>query len=163
MIREILYKCEICGETYETQEAAERCEASHISAHNVYYENFPKAQRYPQYIVMTMDNGHRIQYKFDKPVIDIIPAGEPYITRIYVSNDPVSGQVILTAHGSDLPNEMYTWTMLFDGVQKIATSNEPKLIMSNTLSTLFNNSYVVSVKVSSPSTATTQFIVKEVS
>ena len=162
MVREILYKCEICGETFETQEEAVACEASHQSAHSVFYEGFPKTQPYPKYLVMNMDNGHRIQYIFDKPFINL-PSGEPYIATIYVSNDPGSGQVILIAHGFELPEHtMYTWELTFDGVDRVATSNESQVMLSQTLTDLFNNSYVVSVKVSAQGIATTQFIVKEV-
>lgn len=164
MIQETIYKCEICKAVYKTQAEAENCEASHVSSNNVYHEKFKEKEKYPEYIVMDMDNGHRIQYKFDKAVIDIIPEGTPYIKTIYVSNDPTSGLVILIPRGVNLSekNETYTWVLIFDGVRKIATSNKPILNMSQQLSDLFNNSYNVTVKISSPTIATTQFVIKEV-
>ena len=162
MIQEIIYKCETCKAVYKTQEEAENCEASHVFSDNVYHEKFKEKDKYPEYIVMEMDNGHRIQYKYDKPIIDIIPEGTPYIESIYVSNDPTSGLVILIPHGTNLPNETYTWVLMFDDTRKVATSNEPRLNMSQQLSDLFNNSYNVTVKISSPTIATTQFVIKEV-
>ena len=162
MIREYVYKCEICGETYATEEEAQKCEASHQSAHSVFYEGFPKGGKYPKYLVMNMDDNQRIQYVFDKPYYNL-PGGDPHIETIYVSNDPVSGQVILIAHGYELPTQtMYTWKLSFDGVERIATSNSSQITLSPSLTTLFNESYVVTVIVSAPDIATTQFVLKEV-
>lgn len=163
MVREYIYKCEICGAIFSTEEDARKCEASHQSAHSVFYEGFPMRDPYPKYLVMNMDNGHRIQYVYDKPYINL-PTGDPYIESVYVSNDPVTGQIILVPHGNALPQHtMYTWKLLFDGVEKIATSNTPQIMLSTTLTDLFNSSYVVSTTVSASGLATTQFVLKEVS
>lgn len=161
MITETLYKCGVCKATYGTPEDALKCERSHVSAHSIYYEGFPQKERYPGVLVIEMDNGHRVQYRFENAVVGI-PSFEPYINSITVSHDPIYARVMFIANGNDLPEEMYTWKILFDGEPQIATSNEPKLILSTTLSELFDDSSTVEVTVSAPSIETTHHILKEV-
>jgi hypothetical protein len=161
MITEILYKCEVCGAVYGKEEDAQKCERSHISAHSVFYEGFPQKEKYPGILIMEMGNGHRMQYRIEKAVVDV-PSGEPYVNSITVSHDPIYARVLFLANGYNLPEEMYTWNILFDGEPQIATSDEPKLILSTSLSELYDNSSTVEVTVSAPSIATTHHILKEV-
>lgn len=160
MITETLYKCEICGQTWDTAELAAKCENSHIPAETIFHQGFPKTEKYPQTIIMTMGNGHNIQYKYDKPIIDM-PSGLPYVESIYVSREVSENRVVLIAHGNNLPIETYTWVLWFDDERHVATSNEPRITLSKALSDLFDASYTVRARVSAPDIEATQFIIKD--
>lgn len=161
MITETLYKCETCGAMYETEQEARKCEDSHIQADFITSQYFPIHEKYPETIIITMGNGHNIEYKFRKPVLDI-PSDIPYVRNISVGRDDVTNQVILTAIGDNLPIEQYSWVILFDETRYTTTSEEPRLVLSNAASRLFDTAYIVRVKISSPSIEPGQFVVKEI-
>lgn len=157
MITETLYKCEICGQTYNTEQAARTCEDSHMDADYVAYQYFKKTERYPETIIMTMENGHNIQYRYDKPVIDI-PSGIPYVQNVSVGRE--NNQVVFTAIGDNLPNDTYTWVVWYDETRVVYTSEEPRLVLSAASTRLYDIAFVVRVKVSAPSIEGGQFTVK---
>lgn len=162
MITETIYKCEVCGQIWGTPELAAKCEASHIFAENIFHQGFPKSEKYPQTIIMAMGNGQNIQYKYDRPIIEM-PSGLPYVKSIHVSREVSENRIVLIAHGDNLPIETYTWVLWLDDERRVATSNEPQITLSKALSDLFDASYTVRVKVSAPDIEATQFVVKDVS
>lgn len=159
MITETLFKCEICGQTWQTQQEAEKCEQSHIAGEFVAYQNFRKTEKYPETVILTMANGHNLQYRYDKPILNI-PSDEPYVRAISVSRNPQNNQVVLTAVGDNLPTTLYTWVLLFDTTRMVATSDEPVLTLSSSASRLFDLAFIVKVRLSAEGVEEGQFVVK---
>ena len=159
MITETLYKCEVCGNTWLTQQEAERCEASHQVAEFVTEQHFSPSDKYPDKVILTMANGHNIQYRYDQPILDT-PSDLPYVRAINVSRNPQTDQVILTAIGYNLPTTTYTWVILFDDTRYVATSEEPTVTLSNNASRLFDIAFTVKVRISAEGIEEGQFVVK---
>ena len=154
-----IYKFEICGQTWITQQDAEKCEAFHQVAEFVTDQHFPPTDKYPDKVTLTMANGHNIQYRYDRPILNI-PPDVPYVTAINVSRDSQTNQVILTAIGNNLPTTTYTWVILFDETRYVATSEESTVTLSDYASRLFDIAFMVKVKISAEGIEEGQFVVK---
>lgn len=159
MIQEILYKCEVCGQTYQTEQDARRCEDSHVEADYISYQHFPKQDKYPDTVILTMGNNHTLQYRFEKAILNI-PSGQPYIQNVSVSRNESTNQVVLTAVGENLPDDDYTWVILFDETRVVLTSTTPTITLSAAATRLFDLAFIVRVKVDSPNVEGSQFVVK---
>lgn len=159
MITETLYKCEICGQTWITPQGAENCEAFHQSAESVTEQFFLPAGKYPDKIILTMANGHDIQYRYDRPILNAL-SDEPIVQAISVSRNIQTNEVILTAVGDNLPTTTYTWVLLFDETRMVATSEEPVVTLSSNATRLFDSAFVVRVKISAEGVEEGQFVVK---
>lgn len=62
------YECEKCGRRFECEEAALKCEKSHLSGVFVgskYLDHVSVYPTYPFYIYVRFDNGEKRRYKFD--------------------------------------------------------------------------------------------------
>lgn len=159
MITETLYKCEICGQTWITPQGAENCEAFHQSAESVTEQFFSSVGKYPDKVVLTMANGHNIQYRYDRPILDAL-SDESNVQAISVSRNTQTNQVVLTAVGDNLPTTTYTWVLLFDETRMVATSEEPVVTLSSNASGLFDLAFVVKVKISAEGVEEGQFVIK---
>lgn len=158
MITETLYKCEICGQTYNTEQDARRCEDSHVEADYISNQHFLKQDKYPDTIILTMANNHNLQYRFDKAILNI-PSGQPYIQNVSAGRNQFN-QVVLTAVGENLPEDDYTWVILFDETRVLLTSTEPTITLSAAATRLYDLAFIVRVKVDSPNVEGSQFVVK---
>ena len=73
MKTETRYICEKCGWRYNTEEECVKCEASHNEAQTIekqYFDHkYGESAKYPGTIVIDMSNGHKIEYRYFKPVI----------------------------------------------------------------------------------------------
>ena len=160
MIIETRYKCEICGQEYDTEQAAVRCEGSHIDADFITYQKFPKTEKYPNQLIVTMANGHKLQYDYSKPVLNE-PSDDPYFTNVSVSRSPSTNQVILTAIGERLPEQdEYSWAILCDETRMTASSNSPTVTLTTPQTRVYDLANLVRVKVSTPNVESGQFVVK---
>lgn len=161
MITKTIYKCEKCGQEYEVEQLAHDCELSHMDADFIISESFNKTEIYPNEIVVTMSNGHRLKYTFSKPIYEEIP-DEPNFTGVNVSRHSVTNNVVLSAVGNRLPDPaFYTWVILCDDNRISATSESPTVILDELASEVFDESSVVRVKVSTPTVPSAQFVVKK--
>lgn len=161
MITKTIYKCEICGQDYDVEQLARKCETSHVNAEFITNQSFPKTEQYPDEIIITMANGHKLIYKYYKPVFKE-PSDEPYFTNITVSRDVETNQVIMTALGERLPeHEDYTWVILCDETRITATSTTPTVILSSAASHIFDIADLVRVNVSATTVPSGQFVVKD--
>ena len=159
MITKTIYKCEICGQIHETEQDAAKCEAYHVDAEFITHQMFPKTEKYPTELIITMGNGHKIQYNYVKPII-VEPSDDPYFTNINVSR---SGNIItLTALGERLPAEDdYTWVLLLDTTRVVLTSSVPTVSLSQAETRIYDIASLVKCKVSTPNVAPAQFVLKE--
>lgn len=68
-----LYICEKCGWKYDNEPDCLKCEATHQEAQTIESQNFDKkygdSAKYPGEIIMNMANGHKIIYRFYKPIV----------------------------------------------------------------------------------------------
>ena len=73
MKTETKYICEKCGWKWNTEEECAKCEASHNDASTIvqqkYDHKYGESAKYPSSIVLEMANGHKIEYRYFKPVI----------------------------------------------------------------------------------------------
>ena len=161
MITKTIYKCETCGQEYDVEQLARKCEASHVDAEFITNQTFLKTEQYPDEIIITMANGHKMRYKYYKPLLKE-PSVEPYFTNITVSRDPETDQVIMTALGERLPeHDDYTWVILCDETRITATSLTPTVILSPAGTHIYDIADMVRVKVSTLSVPSGQFVVKD--
>ena len=159
MITKTIYKCEICGQIHETEQDAQKCENSHVDAEFITYQKFPKTEKYPTELIITMANGHKIQYDYCKPII-VEPSDDPYFTNVNVSRN--GNTITLSALGERLPqDELYTWVLLFDTTRSTVTSNSPTVTLSAAMTRIYDIASLVKVKVSSPTVAAGQFVLKD--
>ena len=65
MVKQKLYKCEICGAIFADPEDCMNCENNHARLSAVLPEDqlFSPAQKYPRYIHAIMENGRKIVYE----------------------------------------------------------------------------------------------------
>jgi len=65
MVKQKLYKCEVCGAVYADDEDCMACEANHTKLLSVLPEDqrFNPGQKYPRYINAIMENGKKIVYE----------------------------------------------------------------------------------------------------
>jgi len=65
MVKQKLYKCEICGAIYADDEDCLACEGNHAKLLSVLPEDqkFNPGQRYPRYINAIMENGKKVVYE----------------------------------------------------------------------------------------------------
>lgn len=63
------YKCEFCGDLYDTEYGAERCEHQHHKhpkISGVIYMIYMNCAKTPKYIYVEFDNGDLAQYEYIK-------------------------------------------------------------------------------------------------
>lgn len=74
MRTETKYICEKCGWKFNTEEECAKCEASHNEAGTILKQSFDhkygESAKYPGTVVLEMANGHKIEYRYFKPVIE---------------------------------------------------------------------------------------------
>lgn len=74
MKTETKYICEKCGWKYNTEEECQKCEDSHNSAKTLVAQKFDhkfgESAKYPGAIIVQMANGHKIEYRYYKPILD---------------------------------------------------------------------------------------------
>lgn len=160
MITKTIYKCEICGQEYDTEQAAIRCEGSHVDAEFITHQTFPKTEKYPKSLIITMANNHKIQYVYDKPIL-VEPSDDPYFTDVSAGREAGTNNVVLTAIGERLPeHDDYSWVVLCDETRIPVTSNEPTVTLTPAATRIFDIANMVKVKVSTPNVPAGQFVVK---
>lgn len=64
-----VYKCNICGKQYYSENEACKCESEHakpigLKDHNYKYEDYRMWDHYPSYVIVQMSNGKDCQYNF---------------------------------------------------------------------------------------------------
>ena len=73
MKTEVKYICELCGYRFNTEEECQQCEASHNNVSEVlsqkFDHHFGDNAKYPGSIIMKMANGHKIEYRYYKPIL----------------------------------------------------------------------------------------------
>lgn len=74
MKTETKYICEKCGYKWNTEEECAKCEASHNDAASIvsqkYNHQYGESAKYPGSVTLQMANGHKIEYRYFKPVIE---------------------------------------------------------------------------------------------
>lgn len=161
MTERTVYKCEICGQEYDEEELALKCEASHDQAVFIRSQKWEKTEHYPKYLEVHMYNGHKMLYELVKPLIDP-PVDEPFFTDIVVSRDAETNQVVMTAVGNKVPEFAdYTWIIFCDDNRLVATTARSTVILSESATAQFDAATEVIVKVDTAGLPSGQFVVKE--
>ena len=161
MVIKTIYKCGVCGQEWDVEQDARKCEASHMDAEFITGQSYLKTDKYPNEVVLTMENGHKLAYRYYKPVI-VEPSDNPYFTNINVSRDVSTNQVIMTALGNRIPeHDDFTWIVLCDETRIPVTSNTPTVILSDAASHIHDIANLVKVSVSTPNIEAAQFVVKD--
>ena len=74
MKTETKYVCEQCGYKYNTEEECQKCEQSHQQATSILSQKFEHKfgddAKYPGTVVLEMANGHKVIYRFHKPIVE---------------------------------------------------------------------------------------------
>ena len=161
MVTKTIYKCELCGQEFEVAQDARKCEDSHMDADVIVSQSFNRGEQYPAEIIVSMENEHKLIYKYFKPVI-VEPSDQPYFTNISASRDSVTQQIILTAIGERIPeHDDFTWVLLCDDTRIPLTSTTPTVILSPAATNIFDLAFKVRAKVSTPTIEAQQFVVKD--
>ena len=63
-----IYKCELCGRSFDNAPECEECESKHIKPVEIVGENAGGAlfDYYPTYVVIKFDNGETKKYYWDR-------------------------------------------------------------------------------------------------
>lgn len=74
MKTETRYICEKCGWRYNTEEECQKCEAYHQDASSLvsqrFDHKFAESAKYPGSVILQMANGHKMEYRFYKPIVE---------------------------------------------------------------------------------------------
>lgn len=160
MIERTVYKCEVCGQEFNTEQAALNCEASHNQAVFIRDQEWDSGKQYPRFLEIHMFNGHKVLYEFAMPLLDP-PVDEPFFTDIVVSRDAETNQVVMTAVGNRVPEfGAYTWVLFCDNNRITATTQRSTVILGVNATEQFDAATEVMVKVDVLGIPSGQFIVK---
>lgn len=160
MITKTIYKCEICGQVYETEREATICENSHVAAESIITQTFHENEKYPCELLITMGNGHRIKYGYIKPIVGYVD-DKPYFTGVGMSREAVTNHVVIYATGAFLPeNDEYSWEVTCDNVTIPFTSEAPTITFSEEATHKFDTAGTVKVKVWTPKILAGQYVIK---
>ena len=68
MIIEAIYKCEVCGTEYKTENECLLCESRHIKVISLEKSEYGKQENYPKTIYLKMKDGTVFRYKLNSIV-----------------------------------------------------------------------------------------------
>jgi hypothetical protein len=82
MIIKTKYICEKCNTEYDTESECAECENSHADVESYANAVYDKGRKYPIFIRIDADDGHRVAYSFltdmgETPVEDPVDSVEP--------------------------------------------------------------------------------------